>query len=262
MRFFVIFAIFSLLLTFSWAGEYQFNPDPQSYVIEKIESHDIIFLGTTHKRSQILNFISSLIPKLHKVGVSHLCLEIDSDQQHKVDHYIQTGEGLYDIEIWPPIDCPEYRRLLTIIRDLPANERPSPVCIDLPKTRHGKEINRDEWMAMSISKIFHNNPGAKVFVKIGSLHTLKKLDWQDHVPNKRVSIREELTRLLPNARVFSIVNVIDQKPDKCDFTRQFDLITAAVDCDERFLGWKAGFLSVIAIKPAEVCTLVDGLIIY
>ena len=117
---------------------------------------------------------------------------------------------------------------------------------------------------MSISKIFNDNPRAKVFIKIGSLHTLKKLDWQDHVPNKRLSIWEELKELLPYATVFSIANIIDQKPDKCDFTREFGLIpdSVAVDCDERFLGWKAGFLSAIAIKPAEVCDLIDGLIIF
>jgi hypothetical protein len=71
-------------------------------------------------------------------------------------------------------------------------------------------------------------------------------------------------KLLPSARVFSITNIIDQNPDKCDFTKAFGSIpdTVAIDCDERFSGWKAGFQSIVAVKPSELCDLVDGFIIY
>jgi hypothetical protein len=264
MRIILIFIFLIILIPCSWASEYQFHPDPHSYVLEKIKSHDITFLGTTHRRPPVLNLVSSLIPELHKVGVTHILFEIASDQQAKLDHFLQTGKGLNDIILWPSIDCPEYRNLFSTIRNLPPAEKIIPVCIDLPMSKMGGDINRDQWMAQSIYKIFQDNPDAKVLIKIGSLHTLKKLEWQDHVPNKRSSIRKELTLMLPDIRIFSIVNVIDQKADKCDFTREFGLIPdfVAVDCDARFLGWKAGFLSVIAIKPTEVCDLVDGLIIY
>jgi endonuclease YncB( thermonuclease family) len=41
---------------------------------------------------------------------------------------------------------------------------------------------------------------------------------------------------LPYARVFSKINIIDQNPKKCDFTKAFGSIpnTVAIDCDERF----------------------------
>jgi hypothetical protein len=264
MRTISVFIFVIILIPCSWASEYQFHPDPHSYVLEKIGSHDITFLGTTHRRPPVLNLVSSLIPELHKVGVTHVLFEIASDQQDKLDHFLQTGEGLNDIILWPSIDCPEYRNLFNVIKNLPPARKIIPVCIDLPISKLGGDINRDQWMAHSIYKIFQNDPDAKVFVKIGTLHTFKKLDWKDHVPNKRSSIREELTRVLPDARIFSIVNLVDQKASKCDFAREFGLIpdSVAVDCDDRFLGWKAGFLSIIAIKPADVCDLVDGLIIY
>jgi hypothetical protein len=264
MRIILVFIFLITLIPCSWASEYQFHPDPHSFVLEKIRNHDITFLGTTHRCPPVLSLVSSLIPELHKVGVTYILFEIASDQQDKLDYFLQTGEGLNDIILWPSIDCPEYRNLFSIIQNLPPAEKIIPVCIDLPISKLGGDINRDQWMAQSIYKIFHDNPNAKVFIKIGSLHTFKNLEWQDHVPNKRISIREELKRVLPDARIFSIVNVIDQKAGKCDFTREFGLNPdgVAVECDDRFLGWKAGFLSVIAIKPFEVCKLVDGLIVY
>jgi hypothetical protein len=53
-------------------------------------------------------FISDLIPALHDVSVTHIGLEICSDQQGKIDHFIETDTGLTDIEIHPQIDCPGY----------------------------------------------------------------------------------------------------------------------------------------------------------
>ena len=45
---------------------------------KKIKSHDIIFLGTTHKKPAILNFVQDLIPRLYEAGITHLGLEICS----------------------------------------------------------------------------------------------------------------------------------------------------------------------------------------
>ena len=91
---------------------------PQSYVIEKLKSHDIVFLGTTHMKEAILKFIADLIPRLHEAGTTHLGLEIFSDQQGKIDSFIQTGNGLTDIVLHPQIDCPEYRSLFTAVRSV------------------------------------------------------------------------------------------------------------------------------------------------
>ena len=80
------------------ADEYQ--TDTISYILEKFETNDIVFLGTSHKQPPILNFISNLIPELLHADVSHICLEIPSDQQRKINDFLRTGNGLSDIQIW------------------------------------------------------------------------------------------------------------------------------------------------------------------
>ena len=111
---------------------------------------------------------------------------------NKINKFIKTGAGLSDIQIHPQIDCPEYRNLLNALRALDPNKRPTPIAIDLPKSKYNEPISRDEWMAKSVSKIFQQNPNVKMLVIVGNNHVLKKLDWQDHVPNPHRSIWEYL----------------------------------------------------------------------
>jgi hypothetical protein len=49
---------------------------------------------------------------------------------------------------------------------------------------------------------------------------LKKLNWQDHVPNKNRSIRSFLDEMVLGVSAFSIGQLIDQNPGQCDFTRR------------------------------------------
>ncbi len=241
-----------------------FHKHPQSYVIEKLKSHDIVFLGTTHKREPILKLIADLIPRLHESGTTHLGLEICSDQQGKIDSLLQTGNGLTDIEIHPLIDCAEYRNLFTTIRSLDQNQRPAVVALDLPKSMYQGEINRDEWMARSIAKIFDRDPDAKFLVVVGNLHVLKKIEWEDHVQNAHGSIRSYLNGLTHNYRMFSIGQCIDESTKECDFTSTFSHVEGAVamDCNGRFAGWRIGIMSPVAAKPTKVCEMLDGVIVY
>ena len=170
------------------AAKYTIHHNPKEYVLDKFQSHDLVMLGARHKRDPILQFISDLIPALHYAGVTHIGLEISSDQQEKLDHFIKTGTGLMDIAIHSQIDCPGFRELLKKIRNLDGNKRPDVLAIDLPKSRYG-EMSRDEHMVESITEIFENPPDAKVLVVVGNNHVLKKLNWQDHVPSATESIR-------------------------------------------------------------------------
>jgi len=240
------------------------NHNPQSYVLTKLKSHDIILLGTRHKQSPILKFISDLITVLHDSRVTYIGLEIESDQQHKIDKFIKTGAGLSDIQIHSQIDCPEYRNLFNALRALDPNKRPTPIALDLPKSKYKEPISRDEWMAKSIAKIYQNNPNAKMLVVVGDLHILKKLDWQDHVPNPHRSIREYLSEKRRKLRIFSIGQIIGDSVYEDDFREKFGPIEGAValDLDERFAGWKMDIVQSMAIKPAEVWELLDGVIVY
>jgi hypothetical protein len=127
-----------------------------------------------------------------------------------------------------------------------------------------ENVSRDEWMARSLLIVLNRNPSAKILVIVGSLHTLKKLEWEDQVPNKHQSIQEYILRDRPSTRIWSIVQMIDGNPDECDFTKEFTSLPDAValDLDERYRGWQMGLVSSIAIVPAECFELVDGLIVY
>ena len=234
---------------------------PADYIHSKLKQNDIVFLGTTHKKPVILKFIAELIPTLEKYGVLHVGLEIPSDQQERIDVFMKTGEGLDDIKFHTQIDSPEYRNLFQVFRK---SGGPIPVAIDLPRSMYHDTVFRDEWMARSLIIVLNRNPSAKILVIVGNLHTLKKLEWKDHVPNKYLSIQEYLTRERPSTRMWSIGQMIDRNPNECDFTKEFSSLPGAValDLDDRYRGWQMGLTSSVAIVPAECFELVDGLIVY
>ena len=234
---------------------------PTDYIHSKLQQNDIVFQGTTHKKPEILEFIAELRPSLKGLGVSHIGLEIPSDQQEKIDAFMLTGKGLDDIQFHTQIDCPEYRHLFEVLRK---SGGPIPVAIDSPYSRHGGDISRDEWMAQSILAVLDKDPAAKMLVVVGSLHILKKLEWENQVPNKHLSIREYITLKRPATRMRSVGQMIDGNSNRCDFTREFSSLPGAValDLDDRYRGWQMGMTDTIAIVPAECFELVDGLIVY
>ena len=78
------------------------------------------------------------------------------------------------------------------------------------------------------------------------------------------SIREYLSEKRSNLRIFSIGQIIGDSVYKDDFREKFGGMNGAiaVDLDERFAGWKMGVVETMAIKPAEVWELLDGVIVY
>jgi len=248
----------------SQTADFPIHHHPQSYVLNKLKSNNIVFLGTRHKQPPILNFVSELITMLRDSGVTHIGLEIASGQQEEIDQFMKTGAGLNEIQIHSQIDCPEYRNLFNMLRGLDPDKRPIPIALDFPKSKYGDKFNRDEWMARSITGVFKSNPNAKILVVVGNNHVLKKLDWQDHVISKHRSIREFLYELNPNLSIFSIGQIIGESVYEDDFRREFGHIDSAValDLDERYAGWKLSITQSMAIKPAEVWELLDGVIVY
>ena len=82
--------------------------------------------------------------------------------------------------------------------------------------------------------------------------------WWLHIQNLSLSER------VPEIRIFSICQLIGENPRKCDSTKGVGSAdsSVAIDCDGRFSGWKLSLASHIAIKSAEPCDLVDGIIVY
>ena len=230
---------------------------PTEYIQTKLKQNDIVFLGTEHRKPKILNFIAKLIPSLKGLGVNHIGLEIPSGQQYRIDTFMETGKGLDGIILYNQIDTSEYRHLLEALREFGG---PSPMAIDLPYTRHGGSISRDKWMAQSLVGLL---PG-KILVIVGNLHIFKKLEWEEHVPNKNLSIRQYIQQQRPDTRMWSVGQEIDADAGECDFTQVFGHLpgSVALDLDNKVVGWKMGLTSSIAIVPAESFELVDGLIVY
>ena len=172
-----------------------------------------------------------------------------------------TGDGLGNVKFLPQIDHPDYRHLFHVFRMTGGLK---PIAIDLPYSKYEGKVSRDEWMARSILAVFKKGQSVKILVIVGSLHIFKKLEWQEHVPNKHLSIREYIKQENPSIRMGSVGQLIDGNPDECDFTRRFSSVPGAValDLDDRYRGWKIGLTALIATLPAECFELVDGLVVY
>jgi hypothetical protein len=64
--------------------------------------------------------------------------------------------------------------------------------------------------------------------------------------------------------MFSIGQIIGDSVFECDFKENFGGLdgAVAVDLDEGFAEWKMGITQSVAIKPAEVWELLDGVVVY
>ena len=235
----------------------------EAYVLEKLECNDLVFLGEVHKKPELIRTAAGMLPYLHDAGVTHIAFEIASDQQYAVDHYIDSGEGLNDIRLHRQIDCPQYRNLFALLRSLDATRRPIPVAIDLPASQYHGPVSRNEYMAECLSKIFGTDADAKILSILGNNHVLAKLEWMAQVVNPHHSIRDYIADTCPELKLFSIYQVESKSAGRCDF---FDRLHSeqgpvAVEMDRRFHGWRL-WMSNIAIEPAEVYTLLNGIIVY
>ncbi|HIJ55159.1 MAG TPA: hypothetical protein HPQ03_03435 [Deltaproteobacteria bacterium] len=231
--------------------------EPTTFVLDKTAQHDVLFLGTTHQQPRMLNFISKLIPRLHESGITHIGLEISSDQQENIDRFMNTGTGLSDIRLFAGIDCPEYRQVIEIVR----KNRLTPVAMDSPKSMWGGSLTRDQWMAMRIAETFQKNEKAKLFVIVGNLHTLKRVKWA--VPAiKDQFIRYHLSLITPRLCLYSVAGSINDSPETCDFQKWFGGASTPIGIETRSFDRKLGLTRTISAKPMTAHEAVDAVIVF
>jgi hypothetical protein len=244
--------------------EYKHLTNPTFYVLEKLSEYDIVFLGTNHSQKNILTFISTLLPKIHGAGVSHIGLEIASDQQASIDDYMENGIGLNRIKLHHVIDSPAYRDLFRIIRQLGPGKKIKPVALDLPLSLYQSSWNRDEWMAKSICEVLDQNANAKILVIVGNLHALKNIVWNDDVPRKTGVIRSYLSQVKPHLKTFSICQSITETPCENSISNNLteDAILVTFDCIGRFSNYELGILKPVAAKPMKAYEITDGVLTY
>lgn len=165
MRFFIL-----IILVFSSSA---YSEDTYNRILEGMTPNSITIIGESHKRMESVQLFRSLVTD-HFLQYQCLtvALEIASSQQLMIEEIKQGRATVADIEIAPMIDHPPFRAL---IDDL-INIRSSGNCIELIAIDAGFEIStrRDEWMARKLAEYVSQTP---LLVLLGSLHTLKNVNW-------------------------------------------------------------------------------------
>jgi hypothetical protein len=246
------------------SGHEHFTGDVQSYILTRLAGHDIVMMGTTHRQPAILDLTARLAPRFRDAGVTHLALEISSDQQTRLDRFMDTGTGLATIRIPGAIDCTAYRRLLGALQRIGPELRPRVIAIDLPQVLFGGRISRNEHMATVLAMTFQSHPRAKILAMLGSLHVLRQLRWAHRIAAGHPAIRTCLSRWRPDLRIFSIVHVVHDASQDCDFSRRLGPIPGmvATDLDACFNGWRLGVTACLALLPSQPWELADGVIVH
>jgi hypothetical protein len=232
--------------------------DPASFILDKFRDHDIVLLGTKHSQTSIIYTIIELLPLLSDAGVTHIGLEIATDQQSKIDRFCRDGRELDDIEVFHVIDCPEYRDLLHAVRACSLQ----PVALDLPNSMWRSPYTRDEWMAQTIRSVFAQTANAKILVVVGNLHALKKVDWVSPC-NQKSFINGYLEKYRPGVGVFSIVmeciSTLEVESPLCAILPKtscpFVVETSELDVE-------LGILRLLAVKPMAPCDAADAVIVF
>lgn len=245
----------------AWAGT---TYEPTVFVLDKLARNDLVFLGTTHRQPVILDFLMELVPLLQAAGVTHLALEITSDQQAALDAYVNGEAELAAIKLHTALECTGYRNLLRKIKSLPSGRRPQVKAIDLPENFYRLDLDRDQWMASRLIDIIQQAGQAKILVILGSVHVLRSLPWQARIHASHRSIRAFLAQTLPGLKAASIINVSTETEKQCDFARAYGGTGAGVglDLDRSYDGWKLGPLQCMALRRSPVRELVEGVIVH
>lgn len=180
MRYFII-----IILLFSSSAHAE---NSYSRILEGITPDSITIIGETHKRPEAIQFFQSLITGYTQQNKClTVALEIASSQQSLLDQIVLGKAIVTDIEIAPAIDHPPFR---TLINDL-AEMRKHNDCLKLIAIDAGLElkINRDEWMAIKLAEQVGQAP---ILALLGSLHTLKKVEWNPTITKKEPYVAEIL----------------------------------------------------------------------
>jgi uncharacterized iron-regulated protein len=221
--------------------------DPRSFLVRKVLENDVVLLGGNHRRPFILECLADALPALREAGLTHLGLEITSEQQPAIDRFMAEGEGLEEIDIFHVIDCPEYRDLIRISQKTPL----APLALDLPRSYRRNGQRRDQWMAGRIGHLFRKDPTAKMIAVLGNLHVMKSVEWLDPRNTGRF-LPSYLKEVEPGLRVYSIIT----EPH----TPAFSDLDTAFAMDAAGIRHHISLLNFLAAAKQDACRITDGLI--
>lgn len=163
--------------------------DIYQQVLEGMTSNSITIIGETHKRTESIQFFRALVSDyVQQNRCLTIALEIASSQQRIIDRIKQGRGGVADIEIAPMIDHQPFRALIDELIEI----RKRGICLELVAIDAGFEvgIRRDEWMARKLAEQVNQTP---LLVLLGSLHTLKKVNWNLYAAKGSPYVAELMT---------------------------------------------------------------------
>ena len=227
------------------------------FLLERLPGHDAVFLGTRHRRPRLLAFVGDLVATLSRTGLTHVALEIASDQQPALDRFMAGRGRLSEIRIDPNIDCAAYRALLERIRAAGVGA----LAMDLPQDRWSAAQGRDRWMARRLAGLFARSAGTRVLVVAGNLHALKRIQWL--APSLETGgIRHHLSIRRPDLRLLSVAQSIGQRPGQCPYADRFAGASAPVAVITGPASPPPGFVRLAAAAPMTGLEAVDAVIVY
>lgn len=238
--------LFVLALSSPVYAESIYNP-----ILKGIKPHSITIIGETHKRPESFQFFQSIVNSyLQNNKCLTVALEITSNQQSAIDQVIQGNAKVSDIEVAPPIDHPDFRILIENLAEIQKYNN----CFKLIAVDADIKLktDRDGWMAKELTKQIGQTP---ILALLGSLHTLKKVDWNPEIAKKSPYLAEILAEKGYDVQTYPQI----WKDRNCDAYNRF--IRASEPEATEILNTNL-FALLNATKPTSASKIVDGVVIW
>ena len=142
-------------------------------IAQGLTPNSMTLIGESHQRPESIVFFESLITHyLQQNKCLTVALEISSGQQSLIDEIQQGQATVANLKIASPIDHPSLRKLIQDLAEMRINGK----CLKLVAVDADFKpgVERDQWIAKELIKLSGEAP---VLALLGSLHTLKKVDW-------------------------------------------------------------------------------------
>jgi uncharacterized iron-regulated protein len=237
----------------------QNKQNPLDYLMSKLRDNDIVLLGEKHKQDHQIEMVRSIIKRLSKeLPSTILALEIPTDEQNTINHFLETGTGLEKIKLPLHLSNPLYKDLIVTARKSGIRV----LAIDMPpRLFKNAQMTRDEYMANTlITEIEMINKAHKILVLVGNLHTIKAHIELLTVGNTYKYLGLLLNRKKPTLKVFSIYQETNKFDS--DINESFSKFKECIACKigEPLSFYQGRSLSLLNSKPTKISHAFDGII--
>lgn len=237
------FSIYFVLLSgIAWSNDF-------STMQNNIKPGNIVIIGETHQKPESTQLFALLVDEAQE---RHKCLtvglEINQSQQTIIDEVVKGRASVSAIKIPYAIDHPGMRNLIDYLAKLKSKTQ----CLDIKAI--DADQDRDLNMANRLSEFPHDKP---ILVLLGSLHTLKKVDWM--VASGRPAVAEVLLKRGYNVKSYPQ----EWQPKTCE-NEQGRASRYVSDADPKALPiLNESLMSLINAKPHRSTKgVVDGFVVW